>query len=102
MKALRRFRTGDENLDRLQDALQEWARQLDRNPWLDGVLLEGVALAAGTNVITHKLGRALRGWWLVRRVRAGGAANYPSELASDEDTLTLDATGAETVSIWVW
>lgn len=100
MKALRRFRTGDENVDRLQDAIQEWVRQFDNAPWLDGVLVETL-LAAGANVINHKLGRKPRGWWLTRRVRTT-AGNYPSETASDDKTLTLDAAGNEAVSIWVW
>lgn len=95
------MRTGDDKIDRLEDALQEWARQFDSVPWLDGVQMDTL-LAAGSNVINHKLGRKPRGWWLTRRIRAGGAASYPSETASTDKTLTLDAAGAEAVSIWIW
>jgi hypothetical protein len=101
VRALRRHRTGDANLDRLQDDLQEWAEQFNKVPFLDGVLVETL-LAAGANVITHKLGRTPRGWFLTRRLRAGGAASYPAETASDINTLTLDAAGAEVVAIWVF
>ncbi len=101
MRTLRRHRTSDANVDRLEDSVLEWSKQFDRNPWLDGVLIENRSLVAGANVITHKLGRAPRGWWLMKRKRAA-AANYPAETASDINTLTLDSSVTDTVTIWVW
>jgi hypothetical protein len=89
----------ERNFRRLSDhlqAIQEIA------PWLDGNLLEGVSLEAGTTTqVPHKLGRSYRGWWI-----CGGTSNadYPGEGASDDANLFLALTvvGAQTVSVWVY
>lgn len=75
---------------------------LSQCPFLDGRLIEGVALAAGaTTQVAHGLGRAYRGWWV-----ASGSINadYPGEGTSDDATnfLALTVTNAQTVDLWVF
>ena len=56
-------------------------------PWMGGVLLEDVSLTSGANTIDHKLGREIRGWFVVRI--QGATATYPVETASDSTSLSL-------------
>lgn len=65
-----------------------------------GVLLEGVSLTTTATPINHKLGAAPAGW-LVLRYRGASAASVV-ETASDTRTLTLLASAAVSVDLWVW
>lgn len=69
-------------------------------PWMSGVLLEGVSLTSGANTIEHKLGREIRGWFVVRIQAA--TATYPVETASDSANLSLTIGANATVSLWVF
>lgn len=83
------YYTTDVSLSLLQS---NWASLLD--PLLDqpitkGQILENVQLATGANVINHKLGRKLRGWFIVRQ-RA---------LANVYDTQDTNPTAAVTLQL---
>jgi hypothetical protein len=76
--------------------------------WIaDGNQLTGIRIAgAGSTTVSHKLGRALRGWMLQRVVVPPGTATDVTivETASDKNTLTLANGGTVscTISLWVW
>lgn len=65
-----------------------------------GVLLQSVALSAGSTAVDHGLGRAPSGWLVVRSRGAAGAAI--AEVSSDARSLVLTATAAVSVDLWVW
>jgi hypothetical protein len=88
----------DTTLNRVQDAQIEAFRPLTTNELLDGHLLKSVALASGSNLIAHRLDRAPVGWIIVRR---NGAATV-HELAVDSRHLTLSASAAVTVDLYVF
>ena len=71
-------------------AQTQWATQLDpiiSNPLTSSIILKNVSLAAGTNVINHKLGRTLQGW-NPTRVRAA-ATIYDLQDTNQTPQLTL-------------
>ena len=79
--------------DRLTQAL--------RSPPADprGVLLRGIDLSTTPVAIAHGL-PSLSGWLVVRS--RGAAAASVTETAATSRTLTLVASGAVTVDLWVW
>ncbi len=67
-----------------------WATQLDpiiANPLTSSIILKNVSLAAGTNVINHRLGRNLQGW-NPTRIRAA-ATIYDLQETNQTPQLTL-------------
>lgn len=83
------------------DLLQtQWASILNpviANPLLQGTILKGVQLVTGANVINHKLGRPLQGWFPVR-VRAS-ATFYDTQDSNSYPELTLQLTSSANVTI---
>jgi hypothetical protein len=82
-----------------------WATALDpviANPLVQGQLLTNVALANGTTIVNHKLGRKLIGWLIVG---INGAATVYDNQASNQMpqlTLSLTSNAAVTANIWVF
>lgn len=80
----------------------QWASNLDpllKNPMSNGNFVNGVVLASGSNVINHKLGRTPQGWMITDR---NGAATVYRSAAFNPLTLTLTASAAVTVTLYVF
>lgn len=82
-----------------------WATQLDpviNSPLARPVMLKNVVLKAGTNVINHKLGKKLQGWFTTR-VRAASTLYDQQDTNPMPDlTLTLVASADVTVDLVVY
>jgi hypothetical protein len=82
---------------------QRWASQLNpvlANLLVQGQLLPNIVLLSGANVINHKLGRDLIGWFITRK---NDAANiYDTQDINQMPDLTLNLTSDMTVKISVW
>jgi hypothetical protein len=79
-----------------------WASQINPllvNPLVNGHLLTGIVLSSGPNVINHKLGRQMQGWFVVDKISAATAFR---SAPFNSSTLTLTASGTDTVSLWVF
>lgn len=82
-----------------------WASQLNpviANPLNNSIILENIALKTGVNVINHKLGRNLQGWF-TSRVRS------PATISDQQDTnqtpqltLVLVASAATNINLVVF
>ena len=89
-------------LDQLET---QWKSQLDpvlSNQLLQGQLLANIALANGTTIVNHKLGRKLIGWFIVG---IDGAATVYDNQASNQTpqiTLSLTSNAAVNVNLWVF
>ena len=127
---------GNQDLELLSQNIKRFAKVLEDNPVLDGRLIENVkpqgraptdppGLVAGDNIINHGLGRALRGWYVVRFWNPtpltypnpyvpGAPIPYEPYLYDKQDTntvsgknnthntLILTAAAACNVSLWVF
>jgi hypothetical protein len=94
----RKIRTASKELERVQSAISDSLNPLARKALVDGIYLEDIALSSGANVVSHKLGRDLRGYIVCRRSNA--STIY--DTAADRTTLSLTTSGAITVSLWVF
>lgn len=91
--------TGNQDVELLQQNVKKWTKILEDNPLLDGRLLEDIDLNAAANTnINHGLGRVPRGWVLTDQ----SAAATVYRVAWTNTTLTLLASAASTVDIWVF
>lgn len=100
--ALPIFQTPERILSMLQT---RWASIIDpflANPALDSIILPSVRLAVGTNVISHRLGRKLQGWSIVRQRSAASVYDTQDASTMPELTLTLVSSAAVVVDILVF
>lgn len=82
-----------------------WASKLDPlllNPLSGGSLLKSVNLAIGSNIINHKLGRKLQGWYIVRQRAASSIYDSQDSNQMSNLTLVLNSSAAVTVDIYVF
>jgi hypothetical protein len=93
---------GNADLTRLQDAVGKSLRRLVQVLFLDGVLVQSVALQSGApTLVAHGLDRKVVGWWVVditapAKVYRAQGGGYPDSI------LPLQADAATTVSVWVF
>jgi len=91
------YYTTDVSLSLLQS---NWASLLDPlldNPITKGLILENVQLVSGTNTINHKLGRKLKGWWIVRQRSAANI--YDTQDTNPTPAVNLKLTSDANVSV---
>ena len=99
-KYFSKINSENREINLLQKNVEASLGPLVANPLLNGSLLTGVNLASGANSVNHKLGRVPRGWFIVSSSTADVV--YGSVSSATDTTLTLTASGAITVSLWVF
>ena len=85
--------------DAMQENLVKFFKQLEGCPLIDGRLLEGKLVTAGTaSVYHHGLGRLPLGW-VVCDVNANAVLHRD---AWDETSITFSTSATATYSLWVF
>jgi len=92
--------TKDKVLDRVQNNIEIFSDSVIKNPLLDGMLLEDIALTTTETQVNHKLGRVPNGWIIVKKNAAQDV--YESGTTLTDRFLSLTAAGTVTVSLWVF
>lgn len=87
-------------------AQDRWASILNpvlKNPTTSTLLLQNVILISGNNVVNHRLGRKLQGWYPVR-FHGAYAQLYDTQDTnqSPELTLNLNASAGVTIDLVVF
>ncbi len=83
----------------------KWAATLNpivANPLVSGLLLQNIKLVSGDNVVNHKLGAKLQGYIVVLNSAAVTFYDKQSVNPMPDLTLVLNASGATTVSLYVF
>lgn len=78
----------------------QWAQAIDpilTNPLNSASVLKSVSLVSGANVINHKLGAPLQGWWIVRQRAA--ASIYDTQDTNQMPQLTLNLVSSAPVVV---
>jgi hypothetical protein len=93
----------------IRDASSQFQREtrnlaLDTNSGIfqNGILLTGVVLATTTTRVPHRLGRPYRGFVVVDRTVSGDVWRDSSDTNRIQDAIPLVASGAMTISLWVF
>lgn len=87
-------------LNRIQSQVSKTFDKITACPLLDGILIEDVALTTSATNVNHKLNRAPLGWIVVDN--NANAVVYSSAASLPKQYLTLTASAACTVSLWVF
>lgn len=101
--AFKQVQTNDRVQNQIQDNVQFALVPIQQCPVIDGILLQNIDLINGTNIIDHKLGRKLIGWFLVR-INNSIISLYDTQDTNPnpEQTLNLVINGNAQVSIYVF
>jgi hypothetical protein len=75
---------------------------LGSSPIVDGSILPSIALKSGSNSVSHKLGRKLNGWLIVRQRAAATVYDNQDNNQTPAQTLTLQASADVTVDLYVF
>lgn len=100
MREFKRTNTSDQDLSQLQQRLGEFFQPLITNPLLDGVLITDVSLSSVETKVEHKLRRKPIGYIVV--AKNADANVWTSDDKLSTAYLTLQASAAVTVSLWVF
>ena len=101
LKIFKKIGTKDKDLERVQENIDGPLRELLSKQILDGILLEGITLVnAQTNLVNHLLGRAYRGFFIVRL--SAGVSIWDSSSDRPQDFLVLNTSANCTISLWVF
>jgi hypothetical protein len=98
LKSFSQINTGDTDTKLIQQNIAQAVAGAISSPLLDGRLIRDTALSSGANKIEHKLNRVPIGYILVDI--DNNSTVYRT--AKDKLYLTLTASAAVTVSIWVF
>ena len=103
LRRFERIHVPDPDLNRVQERLQDTLMPVMDASILDGLLITGQDLASGTtSIISHKLGRPIKGWIVVGKNAAQHVYDVQSSNDNPEKFLYLTAGGAVTVDLWVF
>ncbi len=91
-----------EQLTMLQTRWASILGPLLANPMLSGAVLKQVSLTTGSNVVNHRLGRKLQGWFLTRKRAAGNIYDTQDSNSMPELTLQLESSTSAVVDIYVY
>lgn len=86
---------------RLNDDARGLALRLDQNPMFNGAVLEDQVITTSGTEVAHKLGRAWRGFVVIKKTGAAIIYNQPSVDEAKFMNL-VSSSGTQTVSLWVF
>ena len=91
-------RSGDRSLDAVATAQNDLRRQLSAIPFLDGQLMQGIAVGTSATIIQHGLRRLPRGW-IVTDNTTGASLQ---RTAWDTQSITLIGSAGFSGDVWVF
>ncbi len=85
----------------LQANVAEALTPLQNKPILDGIFLRNIVLISGDNLIQHKLGRKVVGYWAASQ---NAASQFYDNIQTNTSltNFSLTATSPCTVNLWVF
>lgn len=102
-KVFRKLNSASRDLNLVQDNIEDAIGDLGSNQFLNAVILKDIELTAGQdNIISHKLGRKLIGWTLIRKRGLGDVYDLQDSNSTPNLTLILRTSATVTVDIRVF
>lgn len=102
LQNIKKLGSDSNELTRVQEYISRCFGGIIGSEIIDGVLLQEVDLTAGQNEISHRLGRKLRGWVVVRQRANVGIWDEQDSNSKPHLTLVLQASGPVTVDLWIF
>jgi hypothetical protein len=98
LQQFRKLKLKEREVSSLQDNIALILSQITKKPIVDGELLTNIILPAGSFRVNHKLGRTPLGF-ILSDINAAVTVHRE---AWDSNTITLNASGPVTISLWVY
>jgi hypothetical protein len=103
VRAFKKVANASEDTQKLQERLDEYFAPITSSAIIDGVLLKNVELTAGVvTEVSHKLGRELLGWIVVRRRANAQVWDTQDSNTFKSRTLWLNTSATVFVDLWVF
>ena len=102
MEPWKRVTTGDRVTEELQDNAEPIMKKVQEAFLLDGVLLKKETIATTATDVNHGLGRAPKGFIVIRRRGDATVWDLQYDSKSSAKTLTLIASAEVEVDLWVF
>lgn len=100
--SIAKVQTQDRNVNQLQQNVTQAVNPVLKNPIVFGTILTNVQLTAGTNTISHGLGRTLQGWFEVRKRADASIYDNQDSNGSPAQTLILVSDVAVSINLYVF
>jgi hypothetical protein len=99
---LARVQTDSREINQIQSNIATILNPIQANPMSSGIIVDGIVLASGSNVIQHTLGRILQGYIVI--LKSANVTIYDSQStnATPNLTLVLVSSGAATISLYLF
>lgn len=101
-RKFKKLKIPDQLISRVQDNVDTAINALPSIQIIQGQLLTNIKLVNGTNIIEHKLGRELIGWFTTRLRGAAQIYDEQDTNRSSNLTLILNSNINVTVDLWVF
>ena len=103
IKKTRTINCKDQDLSKVQDNFAYSIDNIGGKEIVDGMLLKSISLTSGApNLIDHKLGRTLIGWFIVRKRASSDVWDSQDTNLTKATNLILNCTNNVIVDIWVF
>jgi hypothetical protein len=91
----------DPRMERLQNRIRELERFVDNCPFIDGSLVEDIAMTTASREVVHRLGREPKGF-LVLKVTPDAAVGFSASQGTvdPKKIVKLEASATATVTFW--
>ena len=99
---IQKINTTDRIINMVQDNIANVLEPLSSNPLMSGLILTSVVLKTGSNTVNHKLGRKLRGWFIVRQRSAASIYDNQDSNTLNAVSLILVSSANVTVDLYVF
>jgi hypothetical protein len=96
-----KIQTNDPAINIILDSLEKTLNPVFDNPLLSGQQLKNIALVTGINVVNHKLGRKLQGWFITRP-RAVAATFFDTQDTNKLPALTLEINSSVDIIVDIY
>lgn len=103
LEDFKKINSGDKNLDKVQQNVQNSIQPIIRKEIVDGVLLKNICLEPGiSNEIKHGLGRSPQGWSIARKRADSRIWDIQDFNPNPSRTLSITCSHLVTVDIWIY
>lgn len=102
-KNFKKVANATEDTAKLQERLDEFFVPIAKCPLIDGVLLTNISVPTGSTIqVSHKLGRELIGWLVVRNRSQATVWDSQDANVFKQKTLALNSSANTVVDLWVF
>ena len=102
LKDFKKVKLDTNALTQLQNNVAGFTSQLVNNPILSGKLLTDIEVINGVTSISHGLGRAPQGYFVVRSTAQVSVWDVAANQTTPKATLELSASATATISIYIF